>query len=111
MRRTASLWMALLLVWSLMLPAAAETAAAATLRLEKAEGTVTVSTAAGRTVSTTDGMRLYSGYVLETGTDSYAYVSLDSTKAVKLDASSRGEVSKSGKKLELKAVSGKLFST
>ena len=29
MRRTASLWMALLLVWSLMLPAAAETAAAA----------------------------------------------------------------------------------
>ena len=109
MRRTASLWMALLLVWSLMLPAAAETAAAATLRLEKAEGTVTVSTAAGRTVSTTDGMRLYSGYVLETGTDSYAYVSLDSTKAVKLDASSRGEVSKSGKKLELKAVSGKLF--
>ena len=109
MRRTASLWMALLLVWSLMLPAAAETAAAATLRLEKAEGTVTVSTAAGRTVSTTDGMRLYSGYVLETGTDCYAYVSLDSTKAVKLDASSRGEVSKSGKKLELKAVSGKLF--
>ena len=109
MRRTASLWMALLLVWSLMLPAAAETAAAATLRLEKAEGTVTVSTAAGRTVSTTDGMRLYSGYVLETGTGSYAYVSLDSTKAVKLDASSRGEVSKSGKKLELKAVSGKLF--
>lgn len=109
MRRTASLWMALLLVWSLMLPAAAETAAAATLRLEKAEGTVTVSTAAGRTVSTTDGMRLYSGYVLETETASYAYVSLDSTKAVKLDASSRGEVSKSGKKLELKAVSGKLF--
>lgn len=109
MRRTASLWMALLLVWSLMLPAAAETAAAATLRLEKADGTVTVSTAAGRTVSTTDGMRLYSGYALETETASYAYVSLDSTKAVKLDASSRGEVSKSGKKLELKAVSGKLF--
>ena len=109
MRKTASLWMALLLVWSLMLPAAAETAAAATLRLEKAEGTVAVSTAAGRTVSTTDGMRLYSGYALETETASYAYVSLDSTKAVKLDASSRGEVSKSGKKLELKAVSGKLF--
>lgn len=109
MRKTASLWMALLLVWSLMLPAAAETATAATLRLEKAEGTVTVSTAAGRTVSTTDGMRLYSGYALETETASYAYVSLDSTKAVKLDASSRGEVSKSGKKLELKAVSGKLF--
>ena len=109
MRRTVSLWMALLLVWSLMLPAAAETAAAATLRLEKAEGTVAVSTAAGRTVSTTDGMRLYSGYALETETASYAYVSLDSTKAVKLDASSRGEVSKSGKKLELKAVSGKLF--
>ena len=110
MKRMLSILLSFLLLWSLALPAAAaETAAAATLRLEKTEGTVKVSNASGKSVTVTDGMRLYSGYTIATEKDSYAYVSLDSTKAVKLDASSRGEVFKSGKKLELKSVSGKLF--
>lgn len=110
MKKTLSILMALLLLWSLALPAAAaETAAAATLRLEKAEGTVKVSNASGKSVTVTDGMRLYSGYTIATEKNSYAYVSLDSTKAVKLDASSKAEVRKSGKKLELNAVSGSLF--
>ena len=110
MKKTLSILMALLLLWSMALPAAAaETAAAATLRLEKAEGTVKVSNASGKSVTVTDGMRLYSGYTIATEKSSYAYVSLDSTKAVKLDASSKAEVRKSGKKLELNAVSGSLF--
>ena len=110
MKKTLSILMALLLLWSMALPAAAaETAAAATLRLEKAEGTVKVSNASGKSVTVTDGMRLYSGYTIATEKNSYAYVSLDSTKAVKLDASSKAEVRKSGKKLELNAVSGSLF--
>lgn len=110
MKKTLSILVALLLLWSMALPAAAaETAAAATLRLEKAEGTVKVSNASGKSVTVTDGMRLYSGYTIATEKNSYAYVSLDSTKAVKLDASSKAEVRKSGKKLELNAVSGSLF--
>ena len=110
MKKTLSILMALLLLWSMALPAAAaETAAAATLRLEKAEGTVKVSNASGKSVTVTEGMRLYSGYTIATEKNSYAYVSLDSTKAVKLDASSKAEVRKSGKKLELNAVSGSLF--
>ena len=110
MKKTLSILMALLLLWSMALPAAAaETAAAATLRLEKAEGTVKVSNASGKSVTVTDGMRLYSGYTIATEKNSYAYVSLDSTKAVKLDASSKAEVEKSGKKLELKVTAGKLF--
>ena len=110
MKKTLSILMALLLLWSMALPAAAaETAAAATLRLEKAEGIVKVSNASGKSVTVTDGMRLYSGYTIATEKNSYAYVSLDSTKAVKLDASSKAEVRKSGKKLELNAVSGSLF--
>ena len=110
MKKTLSILMALLLLWSMALPAAAaETAAAATLRLEKAEGTVKVSNASGKSMTVTDGMRLYSGYTIATEKNSYAYVSLDSTKAVKLDASSKAEVRKSGKKLELNAVSGSLF--
>lgn len=100
--------MALLLLWSLALPAAAAETAD-TLRLEKTEGTVKVSNASGKSVTVTKGMRLYSGYTISTEKDSYAYVSLDSTKAVKLDASSKAEVQKSGKKLELTATAGKLF--
>ena len=110
MKKIISVFMTLLLLWSLTLPAAAaEAAAATTLRLEKAEGTVKVSNAAGKSVTITDGMRLYSGYTIATEKSSYAYVSLDSTKAVKLDASSKAEVLKSGKKLELTLSSGNLF--
>lgn len=110
MKKAVSFLMALLLLWNLTLPAAAaEEATAATLRLEKTEGTVKVSNAAGKNVSITDGMRLYSGYTIATEKDGYAYVSLDSTKAVKLDVSSKAEVEKSGKKLELKVTAGKLF--
>ena len=95
MKKIISVFMTLLLLWSLTLPAAAaEAAAATTLRLEKAEGTVKVSNAAGKSVTITDGMRLYSGYTIATEKSSYAYVSLDSTKAVKLDASSKVEVQK-----------------
>lgn len=108
MKKMLSILMSLLLLWSLALPAAAAETAA-TLRLEKTEGTVSVSNASGKSVTVTKGMRLYSGYTISTEKDSYAYVSLDSTKAVKLDASSKAEVQKSGKKLELTATAGKLF--
>lgn len=109
MKKLGSVLMALLLTWSLVLPAAAETAAGAALRLEKTEETVSVSTAAGTAVKVREGMRLYSGYTVETGAGSYAYISLDGDKAVKLDASSRVEVLSSGKKLELRVAEGSLF--
>lgn len=110
MKKIISVFMTLLLLWSLTLPAAAaEAAAATTLRLEKAEGTVKVSNASGKSVTVTEGMRLYSGYTVSTEKNSYAYISLDSDKAVKLDASSKGVVQKSGKKLELAVTAGKLF--
>ena len=108
MKRMLSILMSFLLLRSLALPAAAAETAA-TLRLEKTEGTVSVSNASGKSVTITKGMRLYSGYTISTEKDSYAYVSLDSTKVVKLDASSKAEVQKSGKKLELTATAGKLF--
>ena len=54
-------------------------------------------------------MRLYSGTKIKTSEGSYAYISLDSGKAVKLGASSESEVRKSGKKLELNLLSGELF--
>ena len=87
----------------------AETATAADMRLQSASGTVSVKNASGKSVSIREGMKLYSGYTLSTSSKSYAYASLDSTKVVKLDASTKVQVKKSGSKLELLVSSGKLF--
>ena len=110
MKRIVALVMTLILLWGLAVPvSAADTAVGVTLRLEKTEGTVTVKNASGRSQTIRDGMRLYSGTTVKTDKESYAYISLDSGKAVKLGASSEGEVRRSGKKLELNLVSGELF--
>lgn len=90
---------------------AAETSSgtANTLRLESVEGSASVKNASGKALTSRSGMRLYSGYEIATEKASYAYFSLDSTKAVKMDASSKGEVFQSSKKLELKLTAGSLF--
>ena len=109
MKRILSIVMTLVLLWGLTMPAAAAAAVGTTLRLEKTEGTVTVESASGKSLSLRNGMRLYSGTKIKTSEGSYAYISLDSGKAVKLGASSESEVRKSGKKLELNLLSGELF--
>ena len=62
---------------------------ATTMKLEKTTGTVTLKTQNGTARKITGGMRLYNGNTLQTGADSYAYVSLDSSKAVKMDENSQ----------------------
>ena len=110
MKKVLSIVIALLMVFSLAVSAvAAESAVGTTLRLEKTQGSVTVKNASGKDLKIKSGMRLYSGSKTKTDKESYAYISLDSGKAVKLGASSEGEVRKSGKKLELKVLSGELF--
>ena len=108
--RLAALCLTLMLILALGLPAkAADTASGADLRLTATEGTVTLKNSSGKTLSVRDNMKLYSGYVLSTSAKSYAYVTLDSTKVVKLDASTKVEIRKSGSKLELLVSAGKLF--
>ena len=110
MKRFAALFLSILFIFTAAFPAgAANNSSAATMQLEKIQGTVTVENASGRSISTRDGMRLYDGYTIRTGAKSYAYISLDSSKALKLDASSKVEVQKSGKKLEISVISGQLF--
>ena len=94
---------------SAAVPASAATARATTMQLEKTEGTVTLKTQNGSTRKITKGMRLYNGNTLSTAKYSYAHISLDSTKAVKLDQSSSATLRQSGKQLELLVKSGKLF--
>ena len=90
-------------------PAFAATARATTMKLEKTEGTVTLKTQNGSARKITKGMRLYNGNTLETAKYSYAHISLDGTKAVKLDQSSSATLRQGGKQLELLVKSGKLF--
>ena len=91
------------------LASAAESATAATMQLAKTEGTVTVTNSSGRSLTNRDNMRLYNGYHVETKAKSYAWISLDSSKLTKVDAVSKVELRKSGKKLELLLSSGNLF--
>ncbi len=110
MKRLTSLLVLLAMAASLAVPAAAaESAEASTMRLESAEGTVTVKNASGLAVELKDKMRLYDGYTVKTAAKSYAYISLDGDKSLKLDASSEASVNKSGKKLEIALSSGSMF--
>ena len=110
LRRLAAVSLALELALSLGVSAlAADTATGADMRLTATEGTVTLKNSSGKALSVRDDMKLYSGYVLTTAAKSYAYVTLDSTKVVKLDANTKVEVRKSGSKLELLVSAGKLF--
>ena len=104
--------LALVLAASCILPVAAvskESAVAAAIRLTKAEGTVNIKNGDGKKVSRIDKMRLYSGYSLETAESSYAWINLDDVKLIKEDASSKVQVRKSGKNLEVKLEAGALF--
>lgn len=108
--RGLSLALLALLMLGLIVPAlAADRAVATTLRLERAEGTVGVVNKSGKSITTLDGMKLYSGYKVATEIKSYGYISLDASKAVKLDAKSKAEVKQSGKQLEVDLKSGNLF--
>ena len=109
-RRVISQFLALALIFTLTAPAmAADSAIGTTVRLEETSGTVTIKDAAGIGKTTRDGMRLYNGYMIGTGASSSAFISLDDTKAVKLDSSSKAEIKKSGKKLEVSLSAGQLY--
>lgn len=108
-RILASAAMACMLAMTAVMPASAATARATTMKLEKTEGTATLKTQNGTARKITTGMRLFSGNTLATAASSYAYVSLDSSKAVKLDEKTSTTLRQSGKKLELLVKSGKLF--
>ncbi len=99
----------LVLAANLAYPVYADTARASDMRLQAVEGTVTVLNGSGKEVSVRDSMKLYSGYSLQTGGESCAYISLDSDKLVKLDADSQVELRKDGEKLELLLASGQLL--
>ena len=109
MRRILSILLVLLLALSLPLTVFADTAKGTTLRLASFDGTVSMTNASGADVTPRADMRLYSGYGVATEKGGSAYISLDGTKAVKLDASSKANIQKSGKQLEVQLLAGQLY--
>lgn len=97
------------LIFFLFCVSCQDSAKAATMHLVKAEGTVDVSDEEGAAVEMRENLGLYSGYRMETETESYAWINLDQVKLTKMDAESRAEIHKNGKQLEIFLHAGSLF--
>ena len=82
---------------------------ASTIRLMKTEGDVSIQNTNGSTISTQSQMKLYNGYQITTSSKSYAWLTFDEHKLVKVDANSIVEVQKKKEKITLYVVSGNLF--
>ena len=87
----------------------AATAKGTTLRLEQTEGTATLKNANGTAKSIKTGMKLYNGDNVTTDKSSYAYISLDGTKAVKTDENSSVTIKQNGTENEVMVDSGSLI--
>ena len=72
---------------------------AVTMKLVKTEGAVGVADDAGAEVPLVNEMGLYSGYGVDTETESYAWINLDDVKLTKMDADSEISILKKDKAL------------
>ena len=109
MKRLLSVALAFLLMLGLASPALAAKAKAVTMRVELVEGSVTIRDAGGVALDYFEGIQLYSGYSVETGDDSCAYISLDEDKAIKLAMNTSVTIKKSGRKLQVKLMAGEIM--
>lgn len=102
---------AVLLTLSLLLPltACSKDTTATTMHLKRTEGTVTVSDGAGKDVPLLENLSLYSGYGVDTLSESYAWINLDDVKLTKMDQESEIAIQKEGKVLDIEVISGSLF--
>lgn len=100
---------ALVLTAALLLTACGPKAEAASMRLRRTEGRVSVSDGSGKDVEPREDLGLYSGYGVDTRSESYAWIDLDSVKLTKLDEDSEIEIAREGRDLVIEVKSGSLF--
>ncbi len=108
MKRLLSAVLAFLLLLGTAAPALAANAKAVTMRVDLVEGSVIIRDAAGVSLEYSEGIQIYSGYSVETGDDSCAYIILDEEKAIKLGMDTTVTIKKSGHKLQVKLKAGEL---
>lgn len=82
---------------------------AATMHLLRIQGTVAVADGEGRGVPPKENLGLYSGYQVETRSDSFAWIDLDKVKLTKMDQNSEIRIYKEDRRLEIEVKSGSLF--
>lgn len=80
-----------------------------TMRLSMHEGTVTVIGPSNMSQNISDNMEILSGNHIVTDLSSYAWINLDDTKLVKMDALSEIQITKDNKDLTVDVLSGKIF--
>ena len=88
---------------------AANNTTASVMRLEKTVGDVSLTTSNGTASQIIEKMRMNSGDDVKSSSKSYAYISLDASKVVKLDALSEAVVTKNKNKFDLELQSGNLL--
>ena len=99
----------LLLITVLSVTACGKDTTATTMHLKRTEGTVTVSDDTEKDVPLLEDLGLYSGYEVDTQSESYAWINLDDVKLTKMDQESEIAIQKEGKALEIEVISGSLF--
>lgn len=109
LHRCAALVLALSLLLSLAACGGSSEAAATTMHLTRTAGQVAVSDGAGKDVALLENLGLYSGYGVDTGRESFAWINLDDVKLAKMDQRSEIAIQKEGKQLEIEVRSGSLF--
>ena len=82
---------------------------ASTIRLEQTQGNVSVVNQNKAQKSIKQGMKLISGDQVTTKASSYAYASLDATKALKMDSNSKIALRQKGSQNEILVSKGKVY--
>ncbi len=86
-----------------------ESATADIMRLEEYGGDIEIINESGEEIEPTEGMKLQTGYQVKTASSAYAYISLDDSKAIKLDGLSESSIENDGKHLLITLTTGRLF--
>ena len=108
-RRITALMLVLALLFTGCGGGTGSTAGAASMKLKRTEGTVGVVDAEGTALEPEENLGLYSGYRVDTETESYAWIDLDSVKLAKLDQDSGIIIHKEDKSLTVEVLSGSFF--
>ena len=101
--------LALLTVDLLSVSSYAKDTYASKMEIERIDGSAYVVNSKGKEIEAVVGVKLSSGESLRTAKGSYAYISLDDSKVVKLDELSEVTINKKGKKLSIELTEGNLF--
>ncbi len=99
----------ILVISSLIFTSCTSEVSASVVRLSETKGTVELYDENYELITQTQDMKIFDGYSLSTGDESYAFVDLDETKLVKFEEESLCAFNESGKNISLELKEGSMF--